>query len=143
MKRSSVTLFAGAVTALLFAGPDARADFVQWRYNWTPSTLQVVSDTSPTSFVQLTNEPVGKPSGVLASGDSDIQMTNLKVVSDAPRGNPDSFNASAPVNFSLRLTDAASGAFTDLLFQVKFKDKPGATGGVSATSANIRVDFLG
>src|SRR5215467_4989231 len=68
-------LFTGAVAALLFAGSSVRADFIQWRYNWTPSTLKVVSDTSPTSFVQLTNEPIGKPNGVQASGDSDIQMT--------------------------------------------------------------------
>jgi len=134
MKRSSVALFTGAVAALLFAGPSARADFVQWRYNWTPSTLKVVSDTSPTSNVQLTNEPIGKPNGALASGDSDIQMTNVKVVSDAPRATPDVFTASLPVQFSLRLTDVASGAFTDLLFPIKF------LGDVSATSSHLRVD---
>src|SRR5215831_17862136 len=106
MKRSSVALF-GAVAALLLAGPSARADFIQWRYNWTPSTLKVVSDTSPTSFVQLTNEPINKPNGVQASGDSDIQMTNVRVFSDAPRANPDTFTGSAPVGFSLRLTDVA------------------------------------
>jgi hypothetical protein len=136
MKRSSVALFTGAVAALLFAGPSARADFVQWRYNWTPSTLKVVSDTSPTTFVQLTNEPIGKPS-VQVSGDSDIQMTNVKVFSDAARANPDKFDASLPVNFLLRITDVASGAFTDLPFQVKFK------GDVSADSSHLRVDFLG
>src|SRR5438067_13181695 len=71
MKRSSIALF-GAVAALLLAGSSARADFVQWRYNWTPSTLKVVSDTSPTAFVSLTNEPLNLPSGKQVSGDSDI-----------------------------------------------------------------------
>jgi hypothetical protein len=133
MKRSSVALFTGAVAALLFAGPSARADFIQWRYNWTPSTLKVISDTADTSFVQLTNEPIGKPS-VQVSGDSDIQMTNVKVVSDAPRATPDIFTASEPVNFTLRLTDVASGAFTDLLFKIKF------LGDVSADSSRLRLD---
>jgi len=135
MKRSSVALF-GAVAALLFAGPSARADFVQWRYNWTPSTLKVVSDTSPTSFVQLTNEPIGKPS-VQVSGDSDIQMTNVRVVSDATRANPDKFDSGVPVSFLLRITDVASGTFTDLPFMVKFK------GDVSADSSHLRVEFQG
>ncbi|MBI1914233.1 MAG: PEP-CTERM sorting domain-containing protein [Planctomycetes bacterium] len=134
MKRSCVALFTGAVAALLFAGSSARADFVQWRYNWTPSTLKVVSDTSATSFVQLTNEPLNRPTGVQVSGDSDIQMTNVKVVSDAPRAAPDTFNLSAPVLFSLRLTDVASGAFADLPFTMKF------LGDVSAESSHLRLD---
>src|SRR5262245_10982047 len=92
MRRSSFVLF-GDVAAHLCHSPSSRADFIQWRYNLTPSTLKVVSDTSPTSFVQLTNEPIGKPS-VQVSGDSDIQMTNVKVISDAPRAAPDTFNAS-------------------------------------------------
>jgi len=134
MKRSSVALFTGAIAALLFAGPSARADFVQWRYNWTPSTLKVVSSTSPTTFVNLTNEPIGLPAGRQVSGDSDIQMTNIKVSSDAPRAHPDLFTASSPVLFSLRLTDVASGAFTDLKFNVMFG------GDVSALSSHLRVD---
>jgi len=133
MKRSSVALF-GALAALLLAGSSARADFVQWRYNWTPSTLKVVSDTSPTSYVQLTNEPINKPTGVQASGDSDIQMTNVKVVSDATRAHPDLFTLSTPVSFSLKLTDVASGLSTNLLFAIKF------SGDVSTDSSHLRVD---
>src|SRR5215831_15830531 len=117
MKRSSVALF-GAVAALLLAGPSARADFVQWRYNWTPSTLKVVSDTSPTSFVSLTNEPLNLPSGRQVSGDSDVVMTNIKTTSDAPRANPDVFTASPPVLFNLHLADVASGMSTDLKFSI-------------------------
>jgi len=133
MKRSSVALF-GAVAALLLAGSSARADFVQWRYNWTPSTLKVISDTSPTAFVSLTNEPLNLPGGKQVSGDSDIQMTNVKVASDAPRAAPDLFTASPPVLFNLHLTDVASGAFTDLKFSIKF------AGDVSALSSHLRVD---
>jgi hypothetical protein len=134
MKRSSVALFTGAVAALLFAGPSARADFVQWRFNWTPSTLKVISDTSPSTYVTLTNEPLGKPSGEQVSGDSDIQMTNVKVTSNAPRANPDLFTNSPPVTFSLHLVDVASGAFTDLVFHIKF------LGDVSSSSSHLRVD---
>ena len=109
MKRSSVALF-GAVAALLFAGPSARADFVQWRYNWTPSTLKVVSDTTPTSFVQLSGEPIPHPRpvglglGILRPsdrvnpppGDSDIQMVGIKVTPDLLRGNPNVYRAPGP-----------------------------------------------
>src|SRR5438094_6317693 len=134
MKRSFVALFTGAVAALLLAGSSARADFVQWRYNWTPSTLKVVSDTSPTTFVTLTNEPLNLPDGRTVSGDSDIQMTNLKTTSDAPRAAPDTFTASSPVLFNLRLIDVASGAFTNLPFNIKF------AGDVSTSSSHLRVD---
>jgi len=134
MKRSSVALFTGAVAMLLLAGSSARADFIQWRYNWTPSTLKVVSDTSPTAFVSLTNEPLNLPGGKQVSGDSDIQMTNVKVSSDAPRGAPDQFTASLPVLFNLHLTDVASGAAIDLKFSIKF------AGDVSALSSHLRVD---
>jgi len=133
MKRSSVALF-GAVAALLLAGSSARADFVQWRYNWTPSTLKVVSDTATTTFVSLTNEPLNLPAGRQVSGDSDIQMTNVKTTSDAPRAAPDVFTASAPVLFNLHLTDVASGAFADLKFNIKFG------GDVSSVSSHLRVD---
>ena len=134
MKRSFVALFTGAVAALLLAGSSARADFVQWRYNWTPSTLKVVSDTSPTTFVTLTNEPLNLPDGRTVSGDSDIQMTNLKTTSDAPRAAPDTFTASSPVLFNLRLIDVASGAFANLAFGIKF------SGDVSMLSSHLRVD---
>src|SRR5438105_6484050 len=87
MKRSSVALF-GAVAALLLAGSSARADFVQWRYNWTPSTLKVISDTSPNTYVSLTNEPTSNPSGAQASADSHITTTNAKVTSTPPLAPP-------------------------------------------------------
>ena len=139
MKRSSVTLFTGAVAALLFAGASARADFVQWRFNWTPSTLKVGSDSHPlTSFITLTNEPLNLPQGRLVSGDSDIVMTNIKTFSDAPRATPDTFTNSAPVLFNLRLTDVASGKFTDLPFNIKFNG--GVSSDATGGSSTVRID---
>src|SRR5262249_47006009 len=138
MKRSSVTLFTGALAALLFAGASARADFVQWRFNWTPSTLKVGSDLHPlTSYITLTNEPLNLPAGRLVSGDSDIALTNTKPSSDAPRAPPDTFTTSAPVMFNLRLTDVASGAFTDLPFNIKFL---GTVSGDPNPSSTVRLD---
>jgi hypothetical protein len=142
MKRSSVALFTGAVAALLFAGPSARADFVQWRYNWSPSTLKLGSDTHPlTSYAKFTNEPTDSNDNPLpsklVSGDSDIQVTNIKLVSDAPRGAPDSFDASSPVTFKLTLTDVATAATMDFLFPIKFL---GTVSGGTTPSAHLRVD---
>src|SRR5207237_42788 len=54
-----------------------------------------------------------------------------KTFSDAPRATPDTFASSAPVLFNLRLTDVATGAFTDLHFNIKFTGtvSSDATGG--------------
>jgi len=130
MKRTSVTLFTGAVAALLFAGTSARADFVQWNFNWTPGTLQLPSSQNASSFLTFTNEPTNPNNGnplpsLTVSGDSHIVMTNIQAFSNASRANPDTFDATAPVNFKLHLVDLASGAFTDLHFFAHF------TGGVS------------
>jgi hypothetical protein len=132
MKRSSVALF-GAVVALLLAGSSARADFVQWRFDWEPSTLKVISDTSPSTYIQLTDEPIGRPNGEQVSGNSDIQMTNVKVFSNAPRFTPDTFTNSAPAVITLHLVDVASGASTTLPFSIKF------LGEVSSSHSQLRV----
>jgi len=134
MKRS-VSVFTAAVAALLLAGSSARAADIPWQFNWTPSggpdltthagdpsgTLRLASSGGANSYLQVTNEPIGKAVGN-AAGTSDLTMTGLKVFSDAPPvtlGSPN-LDASNPVNFSLRLTDKASGAFHDFLFTIKF-----------------------
>jgi hypothetical protein len=107
MQRKSTLLL---TVALLLAPSTASADFLKWRYNWTPSTLKVVSDTTPSNYVQLSGEPIPHPKpaglglGILRPSDwvkpppdnSDIAMTGIKVISDAPRGNPDVYRAPGP-----------------------------------------------
>ena len=124
MKRS-VSLFTAACAVVLLAGTSARADDLAWTFNWTPSNipsnLRLIAPTSSTklSYLQLTNEPLNKPVGQ-AAGESDLTMTGIKVFSDAPRSNPDSLASSAPVTFSLRLTDATTGQFHDFAYMVQF-----------------------
>jgi PEP-CTERM motif len=131
MTRPSVALLASAVTSLLFAGGQARADFIEWSYNWAPSVTAVLSDTSVTSSLKLSNEP-----GATASGNSDIVATNITAMSDAPRGTPDTFDSNGNFSLKLHLTDLASGQATDLTFGAKF------SGPLSSQSANVVVNFL-
>ena len=77
MKRSVTRLFAAALAACLLAGSQARADFVSWSYNWTPTAATVYADTPSKGSIALSNEPGGT-----AVGDSYIVATNLKTVSD-------------------------------------------------------------
>jgi PEP-CTERM motif len=131
MMRSFSTLLAGAVSSLLLAGGTARADFINWSYNWTPSATAVVSDTSTTSLLKLSNEP-----GASAAGNSDIVATNITAMSDAPRSNPDVFDSNGGFSLKLHLTDQESGQSTDLTFGVKF------TGTMSSQSTNVDADFM-
>ena len=104
------TILLTALLLTLSTASAGRADFLKWRYNWDPSTLKVVSDTTPTSFVQLSGEPIPHPRpvglglGILRPsdrvnpppGDSDIQMVGIKVTPDLLRGNPNVYRAPSP-----------------------------------------------
>jgi hypothetical protein len=138
MKRRSVSLFAGAVVALLFAGGSARADFVEWNFNFFPkvpssSPYLIKSDTSDTSYIQLSNEDPGS-----AAGSSDLVATSIAVFSDAGRGTPDVFDAAGEFVLQFQLTDAASGesAPNGLLFKGKF------SGELSGKSSKLGVEFV-
>ncbi len=124
-------LLAGAVAALLVAGLPARADFIEWKFNWTPSVSAIASDVSVDSSIQLTNEPLDT-----AAGSSDVVATNISVFSNAPRGTPDAFSGS-PFALNLQLTDAASGEFTNLVFSGNF------AGILSSQSADLDVAWSG
>lgn len=96
--------------ALLIAPSTVSAGDFQWRYNWNPIPLKVVSDTTPPSHVKLTNEPIAqsKPAGLGLGilrpsdrgnpppGDSDTQMVGIKVTPDLLRGNPNVYRAPSP-----------------------------------------------
>jgi PEP-CTERM motif len=128
MKKSLVM---GAFAALLLGGASARADFIEWSYNWSPNVTTILSDTSVTSKLLFTNEP-----GATAAGNSDIVTTNITAISDAPRGTPDSFDNSDPLTLKLHLTDTASGQATDLAFKIQF------SGTMSGSSSNVDATFL-
>ena len=147
MKRS-VSVFAAAVAALLLAGTSSRAADIPWTFNWTakggpdlttPNTgsYRLASNTSGT-YLQLSNEPVGKPFGN-AAGNSDLTMTAIKVFSNAPPvslGAP-SFSSSSPVTFTLALTDTTSGQTHNFAFSVLFG------GTANSGAANVTAAFQG
>ena len=131
MKRSLTTLSCGALVALLLSGASARAAFIEWTYNWSPSTSKVFAgSTGTTSGVSLSNEPQGT-----AAGSSDIVATNIDAFSDAPRDAPEIFGDRGDFSLKLHLTDKASGVSADLTFGGKF------TGPISSESADIDLSY--
>jgi hypothetical protein len=124
MNRLSAAFVAAVVLAL--GASTARADFVSWSYNFTPSELAIPADPPGTGGLSLTNEPEKQ-----ADGTSDVVVTNIRGFSSAPRGTPDKFTH-ANVSFSLVLTDELSRASADLTFSGFF------SGTISATSANVQ-----
>jgi hypothetical protein len=135
MKRFSV-LWTGAVAALLLAG-SVQAAPVPWNYNWEPSTLKVVSDTSPTSFLTLTDEP-GR---TVNTDHTDTVATAIKVTSDAPVGFPDQFTThpKSDVGFKLTIKDMMSGLSHAFVFTGTFATQnPLDPSTVSADSANVK-----
>ena len=133
MKRS-VSVFTGALAALLLAGTSARAADIPWGFNWTPSTSKLASSGSANSYLAISNEPGGN-----SAGNSTSVVTNLRVFSDAPPvtlGSP-TFTASSPVNFTLQLTDKNSGATHNFLFTVKFG------GYINSAAAAVTANFIG
>jgi hypothetical protein len=134
MKRLSV-LWTGALATLLLAGT-VQAAPVPWNYNWTPSTLTITSDTSPTSFLTLTNEP-GR---TVNTDHTDTVATAIKVTSDAPVGFPDQFTSSkANISFNLVLKDMMSGLSHSFLFTGTFATQdPLNPSTVSSDSANVK-----
>ncbi len=114
MKYSLMRLYAAALTVCLFAGARARADFVDWTYNWTPSATEIFADKPSMGKITLSNEPGGS-----TSGDSYIVATNLQTVSSATAQNPAKFT-NAPYSLTLSITDSASGKSNSMVFSGQF-----------------------
>jgi hypothetical protein len=121
-----LTVFSSAVAGLLLAGAPARADFVQWTYNWQPGSLAASADSPGTGGVSFSNQPAAA-----ATGNSDIVATNLRVFSTATPSNPDKLMTGGAYTLSLTLTDLASGASGTLTWTGKL------TGTFSATNSNL------
>src|SRR5690349_1835984 len=76
MRISAKRLFAAALALCAFTGARARADFVSWSYNWTPSSTAIYADNPTMGKIALSNEPGGT-----AIGDTYVVATNLKTAS--------------------------------------------------------------
>jgi hypothetical protein len=126
MKRSTSLV---ALALLVLTGARARADFIQWSYNWNINPISVLSDSGNGS-VSFTNQPLQT-----ASGNSDTVATNLKANSLASVATPDTLNNTGAYTLTLALTDTASHQSGTLTFTGKL------SGSFSKNSANITNHF--
>ena len=126
------TLFLHTLTlALVLLGTTtARADLIQWGFNWTATPAAV---TAGGGKITLSNEAYHT-----AAGDSNIVATALRVVSSATAGAPDTFGPGQG-HYSLRLDlkDLATNSSGFLLFFGQMQ------GNFSGTSANVTNTFTG
>lgn len=123
--------FSAVLATIAFAVSPAKADFVPWTYNFTPSQTSFSADVPGTGGLTLTNEPLNH-----AQGTSDVVITNIRTFSSASRTNPDHFTHAA-YTFSLVLKDDASGQTASLKFSGFF------SGSDSINSSNILNTFTG
>ncbi len=131
MKRPVTRVFAAALAACLLAGAQARADFVSWSYNWTPSSTAIYADSPSQGHITLSNEPGGT-----AVGDSYIVATNIKTASTADPSTPATFT-NATYGLALTIVDSASGKTGSLSFNGTFN------GTLTSQSAIIMNSFTG
>lgn len=129
MRPARTLLFAASV-CLLMAQP-AQSAFISWKYNWTRNPSIIFSDSSQTSFIKLTDEPLRS-----AAGSSDIVATNLNVFSDASPFNPATFT-NKTYTLTLFLLDVESNQSSTLNFAGIIN------GAVSEFSSNLQNQFVG
>lgn len=118
-----------ALTLLLLVGASARADLLQWGYNWAPSAMKITADGGGSGYLTLTNQP-----SISATGTSNTVITNLRDFSTASTATPDTFTHAA-FSFTLQLEDLASHATGTATFAGFF------SGTLTANSANILANF--
>lgn len=128
-KKHSLPPCAGIAFALLllFNAP-ARADLIQWAYNWEPGAAKIVADGGGNGSLALTDEPSKSASGL-----SNTIVTNIRTFSTATSSNPDTFTH-ANYNFTLSLQDAATHATGSLSFSGFF------SGTLTSNNANIKMN---
>ena len=133
MRHPTRRLFAAAIAIALclLAGAQARADFVSWEYNWTPSATKILADNPTTGSILLSNEPGGS-----AVNNTYIVATNIKTASTADPSNLATFTNKA-YSLALTILDDASGKSGTLTFAGAFN------GTVSSKSAIIMNTFTG
>jgi hypothetical protein len=124
-------IYAAALALCLFGGASARADFVGWSYNWTPSSTEVFANDPTMGKIMLSNEP-----GASTVGDSFVVATNIRTVSSADPKTPAQFT-DAFYSLTLTITDDDSKKTDSMVFTGKFD------GTVSAKSAIVMNTFTG
>jgi hypothetical protein len=131
MRYPAKRLYAAAIALCLLAGARARADFVSWEYNWTPSATEILADNPSTGKILLSNEPGGS-----AVGNSYVVATNIKTASTANPASPATFTNKS-YSLALVILDDASKSTGTLTFSGVFN------GTLSSKSAIIMNTFTG
>src|SRR5262245_9260590 len=131
MRHPHRRLYAAAIALCLLAGAQARADFVSWAYNWTPSATQILADNPTTGSIALSNEPGGS-----AVGNTYVVATNIKTASTADPSNMATFTNKS-YGLALTILDDASGRSGTMTFSGVF------SGTLSSKSAIIMNNFTG
>jgi hypothetical protein len=123
-----------AATLVLFTCTSARAGLlpppgqVGWSYNFTPTANAVVADTNPSATVSFTNETTKN-----AVGNSDVDLTNLRVLSTADPNHPDVLTHNGNYTITMVLGTSANG--TPMSGTLTFTGK--LSGSFSSASANV------
>ncbi|HYT87117.1 MAG TPA: PEP-CTERM sorting domain-containing protein [Gemmataceae bacterium] len=100
-----------AVFALcLFDATQARADFVDWNYSWSPSAPVISADNPSMGQIKVLPETAGS-----ANGYSSIVAANLQTISNADPKNPAVFT-NTPYGLTLSIADGPSGKTGTLTF---------------------------
>jgi hypothetical protein len=131
MRYSPVALGGTACVLLLFSTARARAELIQWSYNWSRSPAQVYADSPGTGYISLTDEGMKS-----AAGNSYLVATNLQAHSTASVANPDVFT-NKTYTLNLYLQDQDSGKYGTVSFTGEFN------GMLTADSSNISNTFVG
>ena len=131
MKRLSPTLFATALASLLIASSPARADFINWSYNWDRAPSTIGADVLGSGGMNLTNEPTNN-----AIGSTVTVATNLRTFSTAPAGSPATFT-NTPYSLAIQIIDAASLSTGTLVFSGMLN------GTLSTSNSNVTNTFTG
>jgi len=121
-----------AAALLLLGAPQAKAGLINWKYNWTPSSLAINADGGSGGNVTLTNEPLGS-----ATGSSDVVATNIRTISSAPATAPDTMITQGNYTLTVQITDIDSG----LAGSLAFTGKLGGT--FSNVNSNVSNKFTG
>lgn len=124
MRIASLRLWVVVVVGLLLSGQSARADFMNWSYQWSISPKPVFASGTGTVAMAL---------GQSGMGSSRIQAVAVTTSSSASASRPDRFNSS--FSLTLHLTDRASHRSGSLTFQGRI------LGTLTATSARLYESF--
>jgi hypothetical protein len=132
MSFSPRALGVAACLLLPLGAADARAELIQWSYNWSRSPAEVHSSNhGGAGFLALTDEGLKS-----AAGNSYLVATNLQAHSTASLNDPDVFT-NRPYSLDLFLQDKASGQSGTLAFTGEFN------GTITAKSTLITNTFTG